>query len=402
MFDSVQELVDRLAISLSRSVEVDDASFGLLACSAHFGDLDDARVAMLVDREATGPRLAYLQEQRLSSNHVPVVVNAHQSIGFVFDRLCVVLRSRYEVLGYAWITLRTPLDPSELELVEDFTQTLSRILHNMAQSIEAVNAEIETELLTLLSPEQSARAAAARELGDLGMFVRSSQFVALCLSLPVEGTQWTGPPPREMIFRALWRAISTPMIDAYTFGVSSPDTFILIGYRNEPPKDALQAIGDAIVREILALSSAGEIGAEVPVVGIGAPVSELAAAWKSFDQASVAVRVGRQSDESVVFWSDHPVPAAIAVMLAEPAQPHLLPETLRALAESPPDVIELLDGYFRHGGNVAQLADEILVHRATVYYRLRRMAETTGLNLDDGDSRFVIQAWLQQRRLTRQ
>lgn len=401
MFDSVQELVNRLAISLSRSVEIDDASFGLLACSAHFGDLDDARVAMLVDREATGSRLAYLQGQRLSANHAPVVVDANPEIGFAFDRLCIVLRSRYEVLGYAWVTLQTPLEPSERQLIDESTETMSRILHNMAQSIESVNAEIETELLTLLSPDQNARVAAARELQDLGMFTRSNRFVALCLSLPVDSTPWSGPPPRELIFRALWRAISTPMIDSYTFGISTPDTFILIGYRNEPPQDALQAIGDAIVREILTLSSEGDARRDVPVVGIGAPVDDLSEAWTSYDQASVGVRVGRQNGESVVFWSDHPVPAAIAVMLAEPAPAHLLPETLRALAESPPDVIELLDGYFRHGGNVAHLADEILVHRATIYYRLRRMTETTGLNLDDGDSRFVIQAWLQQRRLAR-
>ena len=50
MFDTVQETVDRLAMALNRSVVLEDAEFVLLASSAHYDDLDPARLQTLTAR----------------------------------------------------------------------------------------------------------------------------------------------------------------------------------------------------------------------------------------------------------------------------------------------------------------------------------------------------------------
>lgn len=50
-----------------------------------------------------------------------------------------------------------------------------------------------------------------------------------------------------------------------------------------------------------------------------------------------------------------------------------------------------------HGASVAEMADHLGVHRATVHYRLRRAAESIGIDIEDEAARFVVGAWLRQR-----
>lgn len=396
MFDTVQETVDRLAMSLGRSVVLEDAEFVLLASSAHYDDLDPARLQTLTSRRPTDALAAELRRRRLHAQLVPRVLEALPPLGLEHPRLVVALRSRYGVLGFLWITLVEPLTPSEASLVTETCETLRALLVNISQSIEAVNAEVESEMLGLLTPDAPSRRHAASELIDLGMFTRSRRFVALCLSLSAEWAPWGGPPPREVISHALLRAVTTPMIDAYSFVPTAPETLILIGFRNEPTPSAIDGMVAAIIRETDAADVQEPLAA---VLGIGAPVGELADAWESYEQALVGVRVARSRGTRAASWSADPLAASIVTLLADEPPPHLLPEPLRRLAQAPADTIALFEAYIAHGARVTEVADRMGVHRATVHYRLRRAAESIGVDIDDDDTRFVIGAWLRQRAL---
>ncbi|WP_157424971.1 PucR family transcriptional regulator [Agromyces lapidis] len=378
MFDTVQETVDRLAMALNRSVVLEDAEFVLLASSAHYDDLDPARLQTLTARCPTEALAAELRARRLHA------------------RLAITLRSRYGVLGFLWVTLVRPLTPSEASVIAETVETLRSLLVNVSQSIEAVNAEVESEMLGLLTPDAPSRSNAASELVDLGMYTRSRRFVALCLSLGAEWAPWGGPPPREVISRVLLRAITTPMIDAYSFVPSTPDTFILIGFRNEPTPEAIDSMVAAIVREADAADVHEPLDA---VVGIGAPVDGLADAWESYEQALVAVRVARSRGRRSASWTADPIAASVATLLAQEPPPHLLPDPLRRLAAAPPETIELFEAYVAHGERITEVAEQLGVHRATVHYRLKRAAASIGIDIDADDARFVIGAWLRQRWL---
>lgn len=396
VFDTVQETIDRLASSLRRSVVLDGPDFTLLACSAHYGDVDDARLASLIDRHPNEDQLAHLREQRLNMRHAPVILSAAASLGFEFDRVCVPLRSRFGILGYLWITLRAPLLPGEWIMIIDAASVFAHLIYNTEQSIVAVNAEVESEMLGLLAETHADRVRAGDELRDLGMFNRSRRFVALCLSFSQEWSPWDGPAPRDAITQVLIRAITTPMIDSYSFVPTTPDTFILIGFQNHPTRDALASVTEGIAHQ---LGKAGIEPGDGAAIGVGEAVDALYDSWMSFDQAAVAARVARATGQRSVYWHDEPAAVATAALLAEPTPPHLMPAIIGVLAASPPETLALFESYFRHGGNAALIAEELSIHRATVYYRLRRFREESGFDFDDPTSRFAVQAWLQQRYL---
>jgi PucR family transcriptional regulator, purine catabolism regulatory protein len=65
------------------------------------------------------------------------------------------------------------------------------------------------------------------------------------------------------------------------------------------------------------------------------------------------------------------------------------------------DLIRTLDAYLRLRGALAQAADQLSIHRNTLSYRLGRIAELTGRDLNDPRSRFLLQVALHARALQR-
>ena len=53
------------------------------------------------------------------------------------------------------------------------------------------------------------------------------------------------------------------------------------------------------------------------------------------------------------------------------------------------DLLHTLSAYLRHRGGLQGSARELMVHVNTVSYRLQRIQEITGLDLDDSEDRLV-------------
>jgi hypothetical protein len=119
--------------------------------------------------------------------------------------------------------------------------------------------------------------------------------------------------------------------------------------------------------------------------------AELPEQWREARAAArVAAAVPRLSP--VAHWAElgawrlvtdlsGPDPAVVP-LLADP----LLTETAEVF----------LDG----GGSASRAAETLRVHRQTLYYRLARIAELTGLDLADGDARLLLHASLRAARIT--
>lgn len=64
-------------------------------------------------------------------------------------------------------------------------------------------------------------------------------------------------------------------------------------------------------------------------------------------------------------------------------------------------LLETLSMYFRCNGNVVQTAGELFIHRNTLLYRLDRIRELGGFDLDDAETRLQLQLALRGYELTR-
>lgn len=78
-------------------------------------------------------------------------------------------------------------------------------------------------------------------------------------------------------------------------------------------------------------------------------------------------------------------------------------ETLSPLVEHDErkqgDLIRTLNGFFEANGNLAKAATDLDVHRNTLVYRLERISELTGLDLDDADNRLILNLALKVQRV---
>ena len=82
-------------------------------------------------------------------------------------------------------------------------------------------------------------------------------------------------------------------------------------------------------------------------------------------------------------------------------RPPAPPATIVALAEHRrgAQLLEALEGLLEHGGDVAEAARALSMHRATLYRRLERIEEITGLDLRRGDDRLLAHLGLRLHRL---
>jgi DNA-binding PucR family transcriptional regulator len=58
------------------------------------------------------------------------------------------------------------------------------------------------------------------------------------------------------------------------------------------------------------------------------------------------------------------------------------------------DLVDTLRAFFEQNANASETARKLFVHRNTLNYRLRRIAEIVGLDLDNADTRLALQVAL--------
>ena len=395
MFETVQETVDRLAATLTRSVVLLDPEFALLGHSRHFGDLDDVQMQLLTERRIDDVFVAAVHQVRGTQRHSAFLVAQTSGPLAERPRLLYPLRSERAVHGYLGITLAVRLTPYECSVIQEAAHMLRHLLERSDQSILDINKTTEAEVLMLLSDNSSVREEAALSLIDLGMFPQCRSFVALCLRTETNWTNTTGPPLRPIVSRVLYRAITAPMIHSYMFVPATPDAFVMIGFSGEPIREALQNIVTGIER---GLRLEGESAPIIGRVGVGGVAYSLTTTWQSYDQARVAIEIARANGQTHAYWSDEGVAASSFALVSPPTEPHLVPSIVRRLNAAPAEVLDLFEAYFDLSGNIASVAERLHMHRSTVYLRLARAAAALGINFDDGESRFLIHAWLLQRR----
>jgi len=63
------------------------------------------------------------------------------------------------------------------------------------------------------------------------------------------------------------------------------------------------------------------------------------------------------------------------------------------------DFIKTLEIYFDHNGVLSQAAEALFIHRNTLSYRMERIAEITGLDIHNTETRLAVQLALRIHRM---
>ncbi|MHA6626305.1 PucR family transcriptional regulator [Pseudonocardia sichuanensis] len=388
--DDLQSIVDELAERLQRSVAIDDPGIRLLAASRHFGDEDPVRVTSVLNRSVDSGLVDDILAQGIAQWTRPggVVVAVDNAL----PRLCAPIRCNGLLLGYLWlIDTERSLAPAEIDLAEDAAARAGVVLYRRLVLHERSKARHEAILRELVSSDRSARVQAIDDLRAEQLFPDQHRRFRV-LAVQLHGDDPAAAAALESAVEEGLRATD----DVHLTAANRTRAWVLLAERTARP---LEAVTGRIVTRFRSLTRSD---ARI-VIGVGAAVDGLDLVVDSYRQAVLAARAALLVPAlgDVARWG---ALGPYEVLLMLPVE-HLVP------AAEVPALVELerrdshgvlmvsLEAFLDNAGDVRRTADQLCVHRATLYHRLKRIEEHTGCHLDRGDDRLTLHLGLKLRAL---
>ncbi|EGJ74534.1 putative transcriptional regulator, PucR family [Streptomyces sp. Tu6071] len=371
-----QELVDEISALLGAPATLEDKDFGLIAFGAHDSgpedSLDQVRTRTILTRTSSAAVRAWFEGFGIARATGPVRIPAAPDAGVLRDRVCLPVRHGGTVYGYVWL-----LDSAHGPTAPQLSSAM----------------QVADRIGELLADEATAEDAATRE------FRRAVTTT----------TDWE----RDTALAALRAALGPHADDLYTVLCVAP-------WPAEEPPPARRVPGTAAACVLPTAGGGRRLAVLVRVrTGTGVPASVLSAAGQLATGAAAGVGAPRRGPAEVPeLWRE--AAAAARAAAAEPALgpvaqwsavgPYRLLTALPPGAAHDPVLRDLLspahaelartvEVFLDHAGQAGRTAAALGIHRQTLYYRLSRVEQLTGLDLDDGEHRLLLHMGVKAARL---
>ncbi|MFI6598619.1 PucR family transcriptional regulator [Nonomuraea sp. NPDC050536] len=398
MLSELQELVDSLASRLGRSVAIDDPSMALVVYTPQIGAVDRHRMESVLNRKASPEVLEYVGPLGIATATQPVRVPARPDME-MFGRVCVPIRHRDVLLGYLWlIETDPPMDAAEIEMAEETARTAGLVMYREQLLGNLRRAEERETLRDLFSDDPTIREHAVETLRQQNALGSRRAFLAVVgRVLPIASIADL-PLLLEPVLHQVTRRFG-PASCAY---LARADHAVVItaagpGGLTESEVSSLADLLHAEVAKVI-----GDRGSVR--VGVGDTVESLTDVRTSYRHANDAIKVGETVPgfQPVVHWKSLGIYSLLVQLPLDQLPEEAVPRALRRLFEvdRSGQLVNTLEVYLDHIGDVRTVLAKLHVHRATLYYRLGRVGDLTGLDLADGGQRLMIHLGLKLARLT--
>ncbi|WP_434744524.1 PucR family transcriptional regulator [Streptomyces sp. A-14] len=402
MVSELQRLVDSFGARLGRSIAVDDARLKLLAYNAHTGDVDDARIESVMHRGVSTALVAHVCEQGAARAFDVFTLAPCPRIGITMERVGMPIRYDDALLGYVWlIGSDGPVGDGAVELLREAAAQAALVLHRARLGAEVTHSRARELVRNLLAPDQALRAEAGVALVEEGHAVAGPVAVLvavvgetdespaeerrLALELAVDRCRRRLPPSRGLI-------------------LTRPDHALLLtlwpGARSRVIERDAAELAEVLRQKLVAEVGPGR--AAQCWVGVGGPRPRLTEALSSYEEARRAAEVARITG-TLGHVVAHARLGAYALLgkLTPDELAESIPPGLRPLLSNPAHrgLVESLRVYLDHAGDARHAATALHVHRSTLYKRLHRVEQLTGLRLDVGDDRLAAHLGLKAAEL---
>ncbi|SCL45165.1 DNA-binding transcriptional regulator, PucR family [Micromonospora citrea] len=402
MQGELQRIVDALAVHVGRPALIEDRRQRVVVYSEHTGLMDDVRRASILRRQTTPEVMAWFRDVGIMQAREPVRTPPSPELDLL-PRLCVPIRHQDLLLGFVWFIdpdgTMTDADIEATGLVSELSLALYRenLLGELASQRETEAAR------TLLSDSETTRDRSVRALREAGLIVGDGPATALVAQLVTPG----GSLPDEVARFAMEQALVTTRRwvgtrEALHVVRDDHGVLLLCGDRSagRPSPEVVAKLLDDNLRQAIR----GLATVERTVVGVGQARPGLADAVGSYGEALQSARVGVRLPAlgGVVSWSGlgiYRVLSRLDGRHLDMADVH--PGLERMLREQAnPVLLETLERYLDLAGNAHATAEQLRLHRTTLYYRLQRIEELAETDLKDGNERLCLHLALKLGRLT--
>ncbi|WP_370948459.1 PucR family transcriptional regulator [Amycolatopsis sp. cg5] len=389
-------LANAVSALVGAPVTIEDRGCRVLAFSGGQEETDPPRIATILGRQVPAHLARNLEEngvfQAIYRSRQPVYIDSLpvDESELSLPRAVMVVRAGDEVLGSIWAAVQSPLSEEQCEALCDAAKLVA--LHMMWLR---TGSDVERRLRAgLVGTALEGGAAAAEAARRLGLAVRPSAVLAFALAaVPADEAQYIAE--RQQVLDALALHLGAVHPCAATALVGD------VVYAVLPVPGDDDAAEDRALR--IAADFCGRLGERLRVLaGVGPIALDGTALFRSragADRALRALREGR-SGRTVARTSDvlsEILLLEMAALITEhgdtPAGPIA---RLRAYdAEHNTYLVTTLDAWLDAFGDIPAAASAIFVHPNTFRYRLRRLAEISGMDVGDPEARFA--AMLQLR-----
>jgi DNA-binding PucR family transcriptional regulator len=400
-------VANAIAALLDAPITIEDPSSRVLAFSGRQDEADPARVEVILGRQVPAWLTRILHERgtfgELLRSDRPVSIEPIPDGrgGRSLPRVAIAVRAGDELLGSIWAAVPDPLGWERAEALRDAAKLVALHLLRVRAGAD-VQRRVRADLL---SSALEGGAGAGEALGRLGL--PRQPLLVLGVALDDRGPRQDGAPgpgaattqDRQRLADAFAMHLSAvhPRSAAAAVG---PATYGLL-----PATDTAEKAGNRALRILEEfLDRVGDRLPAIAAVGpVAADLSGLARSRSSVDrvlrvlrESRAGQRIGRLDElqgealvlelgDLAVARGDEPTGALARLIDYDRRHRSALVETLRAW----------LDAF----GDVAAAAAAVFVHQNTFRYRLRRVAEVGGIDLDDPDQRFAAMLQLRVLRI---
>ncbi|MET8137683.1 helix-turn-helix domain-containing protein [Streptomyces sp. NPDC005251] len=446
-----QELVDEISALLGVPATLENRDFELIAFGAYDseGDLDPSaldpvRTRSILTRRSTTAVRTWFEGFGITRATGPVRIPPTPEAGVNRGRICLPVRHRGIVLGYVWLLDDDPgLTDAQLTGAMEVASRIGALLADEAQA----GADLTRELRAVLTAERGwqrdmAVAELRTALGPRGDGLHTVVCVAPWPSAdPDDAPSARTVPGATALCTIPWGTTGQSLAllvrlrspDVLTPALTAATRFVkeAAGGRGEAGSGRPGgAAGPAPRGGASASASPGGAGTSGASGGTAAAASPGGASGSVYPGTApgaaspggtaaagiAAARVGL--GELGTAW--HEAAAAARAVLAEPRLgpvaewgaigPFRLLTALPPEAAHDPVVLALLapahrelartaEVFLDRAGQAGRTAAELGIHRQTLYYRLSRVEQLTGLDLDNGEDRLLLHMALKGARL---
>ncbi|MEH0418262.1 PucR family transcriptional regulator [Streptomyces sp. B21-083] len=380
-----QELVDDISELLGAPATLENRDFELLAFGAYDSEgeldasaLDPVRTRSILTRRSTSAVRVWFEGFGITRASGPVRIPPTPEAGVYRGRICLPVRHRSVVLGYVWLLDDDPGPSAEqLTAAMEVTERIGALLADDAQA----GADLTREFRTVLTAERGwqrdmAVAALRTALGARG----EGPHAVVCVA------PWPSADPDDApSARTVPHATAVCTVP---WGTASQHLALLIRLRaTDVPAPALTA-ASRLLKE-----TEGAVAA-----GVGAPRTGLAGLGAAWQEASAAARAALAQPHlgPVAEWGAIGPYRLLTALPPDTAQD---PAVRTLLAPAHQELARTAEVYLDRAGQAGRTAAELGIHRQTLYYRLSRVEQLTGLDLDDGEDRLLLHMALKGARL---
>ncbi|MEU6771942.1 helix-turn-helix domain-containing protein [Streptomyces sp. NPDC046759] len=415
-----QELVDEISELLGVPATLENRHFELIAFGAYDSDdeldpsaLDPVRTRSILTRRSTATVRTWFEGFGITRATGPVRIPPSPEAGVYRGRICLPVRHRGVVLGYVWLLDGDP-GPTDAQLAAAM-EVAGRIGALLADEAEA-GAGLSRELRAVLTAERGWQQdmAVAELRTALGPRASEGPVTLVCVAPWPSADPDDAPAVRTVPHAAAlctlpWGATGQSLallVRLRTTGVSAPALAAAArllkeaeGARGAPGGSARGAGAQVAAAAAAGLTAAARPAAGAGcAAGVGDPRTGLAELGTVWQEAAAATRAALAEPRfgPVAQWS-HIGPYRLLTALPAQAAPD--PVVGPLLSPAHRELARTAEVYLDCAGQAGRAAAALGIHRQTLYYRLSRVEQLTGLDLDDGEDRLLLHMALKRARL---